>query len=317
MKKIPQQDKKPLLVFLVGPTACGKSEIAVHLAKRLNAEVIGCDSMQVYRRMGIITSAPRTGLRKLVKHHLVSFLPPAKEYSVWQYRLDALSKIKAVIEKKHIPLLVGGTGLYITVLIDGIFKAGAENKKLRQRLYKQALEFGSSAMHERLKKVDPRAAGKIHPNDTRRIVRALEVFEAEGLPISQLQKQRRGLSGDYDLEIFCLDMERGALYNRIDRRVDQMFSQGLVRQAKRLLKSKLSKTAGFAIGLREVKGYLDGAYDLEEAKRLIKRNSRQYAKRQLTWFRKDKRIRWIEVREKESPQLIARRIISLAGLEKN
>jgi len=297
------------IIFITGPTAAGKTETAVYLAQKLNTEIISCDSMQVYKGMDIITSKPPALLRKNVGHHLIDIIPAAKEYNVSKYRREALRKIKEVVKRGRIPLLTGGTGLYMSILIDGIFKAKSQNQNIRNRLYKQAGELGSGYLYEELKKIDPGAALKIHPNDTRRVIRALEVFKSTGKPISYLQKQRKGLEPKYDVKVFCINMPREKLYKRIDARVEKMFADGLVSEVKKLLKSGLSKTASYAIGIRELKGYFDGLYDLEEAKRLMKRNTRLYAKRQLTWFRKDKRIHWINISDKEKPSSVAKRIL--------
>lgn len=298
----------PEIIFLVGPTAIGKTEIGVILAKKNNAEIISCDSMQVYRRMDIITSKPPAALRKKIAHHLFDIVAPAKEYNVSKYRKEALRKIKEVIKKGKVPLLVGGSGLYMSILIDGIFKAKSQNKNIRNRLYEEGRRLGNAYLYNKLKEADPEAARRVHPNDTRRIVRALEVFEVTGQAISKLQKQRKGLADEYDIKIFCFDMERQKLYRRIEARVDKMFKQGLIAEMKKLLKLKLSRTASCAIGVKELKGYFAGRYDLEEAKRLMKRNSRLYAKRQLTWFRKDKRIEWVKISGQEKPERIAGRI---------
>lgn len=297
------------IIFLVGPTGIGKTSAAVYLAKKINAEIVSCDSMQVYKGMEIVSSQPPASLRKKVAHHLIGILSPAKEYNVSLYRKEALKKIRQIINKGKIPLFVGGSGLYMSVLIDGIFKAKSENKTIRKKLYRQAEALGNQFLYQKLKSVDPQAASKIHVNDTRRIVRALEVFEATGgKPISHLQKQRQGLAGKYAVEIFCFNMEREKLCRRIKDRVNEMFAEGLSKEVKRLLKLKLSKTAAYAIGIKELKGYFDGLYDLDEAKKAMARNSCLYAKRQLTWFRKDKRIKWINVEEGEKPQDIAKRI---------
>jgi len=296
------------IIFLVGPTAVGKSEIAVYLAKKINAEIISCDSMQIYKGMNIITSQPSRLLQREIPHHLVGSVTPDKEYNVSRYRREALKKVKEILRKSKTPLFVGGTGLYMTILVDGIFKSHAQDKALRQRLYKQAKRFGSVHLHNKLKKVDPIAAAKIHPNDTKRIIRAIEVFKSMGRPISALQKERRGLADEYAVEIYCLNMQRDDLHERINWRVDLMFRQGLIPEVKKILKHKLSKTASYAIGLRELQGYLQGAYDLTEAKLLVKRNTRWYAKRQLTWFKKDKRINWIEIDNQDKPKEIADRI---------
>ena len=299
---------KTQIIFLVGPTAVGKSEVAVCLTKKINAEIISCDSMQIYKGMDIITSKPSLALRRKIPHHLIDAVSPAAEYNVSRYRRAALKKIKEVIERKKTPLFVGGTGLYMSILIDGIFKAKAEDKNIRERLYKEAKQKGNEYLYIKLKKVDPEAAVKIHPNDTKRIVRALEVFESTGKTISYLQKQRIGLTEKYEVRIFCLDIKRDKLYKRINERVERMFSKGLEREVKGLLKERLSRTAAFAIGIKELKGYFDGLYSLEEAKRLMKRNTRQYAKRQITWFRKGKRINRINIKEEEKPKDIAKNL---------
>ena len=294
---------------MVGPTAAGKSEVAVELAKRLNAEIISCDSMQVYKDMDIITSKPRGLLRKKIKHHLLDFIFPSEEYNVSRYRKEAVRIIKALVKKGKTPLFVGGTGLYMSVLIDGLFKEKAGNKNIRKRLYQEVQCLGSGGLYKRLKKVDPVAAAKIHPHDARRIIRALEVFQTSGRPISCLQRERRGLGSQYQIKAFCLNLQRDKLYQRIEERMEKMFKKGLLSEVKGLLRPGLSKTASCAIGIKELKGYFEGLYDLEEAKERILRNTRQYAKRQLTWFRKDRRLVWIEVSEKETPGAIAQRII--------
>lgn len=299
---------KERIIFLMGPTAAGKTEAAACLAKKLNAEIISCDSMQIYKNMDIVTSMPAPSLRKRIPHHLVDCIKPDREYNVARYRREALAAVKKIIRKKKTPLFVGGTGHYMSMLIDGIFKGDSEDKRIRLRLYEEAKELGSRYLHCKLAEIDPIAAAKIHPNDAKRIIRALEVFEIEGRPISELQKERKGLSDKYDVKIFCLNMRRDKLYARIDERIEKMFRKGLMPEVKRLLKSRLSKTASCAIGIKELKSYLEGAVDLEEAKRLMKRNTRRYAKRQLSWFRRDKRITWVEISEDERPGEIAKRI---------
>ncbi len=308
MKSRKSGNKKNKIIFVVGPTAVGKSRVAVSLAQKINAEIISCDSMQVYRGMDIITSKPPARLKKIAKHHLLGVVSPIEAYNVARYRLEALKKIKDILRRGKIPIFAGGTGLYMSILIDGIFGLGREDKDIRKRFYRQAKLHGSASLHKKLQAVDPQAAAKIHPNDTRRIVRALEVFQRCGRPISQLQKERRGLSDEYEVRIFCLNMPRDRLYRRIDNRVEKMLKEGLAAEVKRLLKLKLSKTASCAIGIKELKGYFKSLYGLEEAAKLMKKNTRNYAKRQLTWFRRDKRIEWIEVSEKASPVCVASRI---------
>lgn len=286
---------KPKIVFLVGPTASGKTDTAVSLAEKINAEIVSCDSMQVYKGMDILTSMPEASARKKAPHHLIGFISPEKEYNVSRYRREAVRKIREIVAKGKIPLFAGGTGLYMSVVVDGIFSGGKENPAVRQKLYRQSEKYGSGYLHARLKKIDPEAAEKIHPHDSKRIVRALEVYYTTGKQISFLQKQRKGITGEYDVRIYCLNPERTKLYERIDRRVEKMFASGLVTEVKKLLKKRLSRTAGKAIGIREVREYLAGHISLEEAKNTMKRNTRLYAKRQLTWFRKDTRTRWLDV----------------------
>ena len=293
---------KEKIFFLAGPTASGKTAAAVILAKRMGAEIIACDSMQVYKGMDIITSKPAPALIKKVPHHLIGVVNPAKDYDVSRFRLAAVKKAKDILKRGKIPLFVGGTGLYMSVLLDGIFKTKASDPLLRKRLYKLARDLGRVYLYNRLLRVDPAAARKIHPNDTRRLIRALEVFWATGKPISQLQKNRKGLYADYDVKILCLDLERERLYRRIEERVEQMFINGLLDEVKKILRRKLSRTAAVAIGIKELKGYFEGQYGLDEAKRLIKLNTRRYAKRQLTWFRRDLRIKWVKLTGNESPK---------------
>lgn len=297
-----------MIVFIVGPTAAGKTEAAVCLAKKINAEIISLDSMQIYKGMPILTSKPTGALRKKIKHHLIDFIPLDKEYNASKYCRDALKRIGLILKKGKIPLFVGGTGLYLSMLVDGIFDEKKPDQSIRKRLYRLGEKYGSSYLHKRLKRIDPQAALNIHPNDLRRVVRALEVFEATGKPISILQKERTGLKDKFIIKIFCLNINREELYSRIERRVEAMFKQGLINEVRRLTNKRLSKTALCAIGIKEVAGYLNGEYDFSEATRLMQRNSRHYAKRQLTWFRKDKRINWINLIGRESPLQVANKI---------
>ncbi|MDD5129922.1 MAG: tRNA (adenosine(37)-N6)-dimethylallyltransferase MiaA [Candidatus Omnitrophica bacterium] len=296
---------KKKIIFLLGPTGIGKSAAAIILAKKINAEIISCDSMQVYRKMNILTSKASSAQRKKIKHHLLSKIDPTREYNVAKYRQDALLICEKLFRKGKTPLFVGGTGLYYSIIVDGLFPAVPQDKAIRTKLEKQLKQKGNKYFYRKLLKVDAGAAGKIHPNDTRRIIRALEVYLKTGECISQLQKNRVGLGKDYNIKVLGLNLDRQHLYDRINQRVDKMFELGLISEVKRLLKYKLSQTAQCAIGIRELKGYFDANYPLAEAKRLMQRNSRHYAKRQLTWFRKDKRIKWVDIKQKESPAQVA------------
>jgi tRNA dimethylallyltransferase len=282
--------------------------VGVYLAKKINAEIVSCDSMQVYKGIDIISSKPALSLRKKVPYHLIDILPLNKEYNASRYCKDALKKLKEIIDKGKPVVFVGGTGLYMSLLIDGIFKVEIKDKGIRDRLYLSAKELGSQYLFKRLQAIDPASSLKIHPHDTKRIVRALEVFEGTGKPISELQQQRTGLSAKYDIAIFCLNTNKDILKTRIAKRIDKMFKEGLISEVRHILKKKISRTAQYAIGLRELEGYFDGFYSLEEAKRLMLKNTYLYAKRQLTWFRKDKRIKWINIKEKDSLSGVANKI---------
>ncbi|MEK6714573.1 MAG: tRNA (adenosine(37)-N6)-dimethylallyltransferase MiaA [Candidatus Omnitrophota bacterium] len=285
---------KPKVIFLIGPTAAGKSEFAVRLAKKINGEIISADSVAVYRGMDIISSKPSMRLRKQILHRLIDIVTPSKEYNVAKFLKEANKKIKEIIKRKKIPIVVGGSGLYIDSLLFGIFKEGVKDAVLRRRLEDEARKYGSEYLYNRLKEIDPEAAEKIHPNNLRRVIRALEVCLLTKGKFSQIKQKRNGLLDKYGVKIFGLNFERNKLYKKIDERVDKMFEQGLVKEVKGLLKKKLSKTARQALGIKEVGGYLVGEYDLERAKYFLKRNTRHFAKRQLTWFRRNKDIIWLD-----------------------
>jgi len=288
------------IIFIVGPTAVGKTEVALLLAKKLEAEIISCDSMQVYQEINIASNKPSTKILKEIPHHLINTVSITKEFDVVSFRKKAVEAINKIHKKNKIPIIVGGSGLYMQVLLDGIFKGPKKNERLRQELEKEAQAKGEQVLYQRLQELDPRAAAKIHPHDRKRIIRALEVFLTARKPISELQKNRQGLWGKFDIKIFALNRDRQELYESIDKRVEWMFQDGLVGEIQGLLPKKWSRTAEGLLGIKDVKGYLKGEYDLERAKYLMKLNTRHYAKRQLTWFRKDKRIQWLMM-DKENP----------------
>ncbi|MFH1407059.1 MAG: tRNA (adenosine(37)-N6)-dimethylallyltransferase MiaA [Candidatus Omnitrophota bacterium] len=284
------------VIFIVGPTAVGKTEYAIELAKKVNGEVISADSMQVYRGMDIGTSKPTGHQRKEIPHYLIDIIEPDEEYSCADFREKAEALIKDIIARKKTPIVVGGSGLYVRALIDGLFQGPGADWDLRERIYEEAKIYGNEYLYERLKTLDASAAAAIKPNDLRRIVRALEVCEKANAPITQLRKETHGIKDKYDVKIMGLLRERGELYKRIDARVDRMFDDDLLEETKKLLKKgKFSRTAAQALGYKEIIGHLNGEYSLDEAKRLTKRNTRHFAKAQLTWFRKDKTIEWVEL----------------------
>jgi len=296
----------PPIIFIVGATATGKTEAAYELAKRINAEIISADSMLFYKEAAIISSKPPEYMLKEIKHHFVGNASVKDSYSVFNYFTEA-SKLIAELFAKNIPQVVcGGSGLYIKALLDGIFDGVGEDKELRQELEGKAKEFGKEYLYEELKKVDPETAAKA--KDLRRIIRALEVYRLTGVPLSKKKKEANGLWGKLPIKIFGLNFKRETLYKRINKRVDSMFEAGAAEEVKKLLKLKLSNTAEKIIGIKEISGYLKGEYNIEQAKELMKKNTRNFAKRQLTWFRADKRINWIERDDLTTEEMVNRLI---------
>ncbi|MCM8779031.1 MAG: tRNA (adenosine(37)-N6)-dimethylallyltransferase MiaA [Candidatus Omnitrophica bacterium] len=284
-----------LIVFLVGPTAVGKTALSLRLAPLINAEIVSCDSMQVYKGIEIANSKPLPEERKIVRHYMLDVVSPDKEYSVADYRREALSSIEEIRGKGKIPLIVGGSGLYFKSLLDGIFAGPSRNQELRENLYSEAKLKGVESLYERLKDVDPEIAKRIHPHDLRRIIRALEVYSLTGTPISILQKKTAGLALQHQTVIYGLMRSRSELYRRINERVEKMFTQGLVEEIKNLKKLKITPIAQQCLGYREISAYLEGKLTIAEAKELLKKATRQFARRQLIWFRRDKRISWINL----------------------
>jgi tRNA dimethylallyltransferase len=298
------------IIFLVGPTAVGKTEVSIHLAKLINAQIISCDSMQVYKGMDIGTQKPNTFQRKQIPHHLIDIISPSKTFSAAEFRKRVLACLGKIYRKKKIPLFVGGTALYMKALIDGLFPAPSADGRLRRRLLQEEEKNGRGFLYSKLLNVDPHTAHLLHPNDTRRIIRALEVYSKTRKPMSELKKQTKGLADIYDVKIFALNLNRQRLYDRIDKRVNKMFDEGLIEESRRLKKKRLSMTARQALGYKEAFNYLDSKVSLEEARELIKKNTRHFAKRQLSWFRNDKRIIWVDTDEKLA-QDIAKEIAEL------
>ncbi len=299
--------KKDRIIFIVGPTGVGKSAVALELALIINVEIISCDAMQVYREAVIANDKPSSEDLAKITHHAVDCVSVTEDFDVVQYRKRAVAAIEDIWQRGKIPLVVGGSGMYVTIMLDGIFESAGQDPLIRQQLEDDAKVQGSLKLHARLKKVDPEAAAKISPTDERRLVRALEIYLTTRKPISQVQKDRKGLWGKYDIKIFALNRERAQLYERVNARVDQMFARGLIDEIKYLKTLKLSRTAQGLIGLPEVGDFIDGKLSLDEAKDAMKMNTRHYVKRQLTWFRKDQRLNWIMIRQ-ESPGDIAQKI---------
>lgn len=300
------------VVFIVGPTGTGKTDISIRLARKINGEIVCCDSMQVYKSMPVLTAQPANRQKACVAHHLFGIIPPTQNFSVAAYRRLALAKIKEIHKKNRTPVFVGGTGLYVQALLDGLFSSPAKDITLRKKLEVQADKYGSRWLYSKLKKIDPASARIIHTNDLRRIIRALEVYKLTGRTISQLKLDSKGgIFRLYPTYIFCLFYkDRNLLYERINERVENMFEKGLVAEVKKLARLDLSLTANQALGIRHIKDFLDGKYDLETAKQLLRRDTRRYAKRQLSWFRRDKRIKWFAL---DSHRSVDKVVGNLAG----
>ncbi|MBI0387844.1 tRNA (adenosine(37)-N6)-dimethylallyltransferase MiaA [Thermoactinomyces sp. CICC 24227] len=291
---------KEKLVVIVGPTAVGKTGLSVRLAKRVHGEIISGDSMQVYRGMDIGTAKIMPEEMEGVPHHLIDILPPDQNFSVQEYQQLAREKISEINRRGHLPMLVGGTGLYIEAVVhDYLMTHVKEDPKLREELHAFARREGNEALHRRLEEVDPVQAKKLHPNDLRRMIRALEVYHVTGKPFSELKG--KGTS-PYDVLWIGLTMPREQLYERINRRVDEMIQKGLVDEVKKLWEQGygLHLTSMQAIGYKEIVSYLKNEITLDEAIHLIKRGSRKYAKRQLSWFRRLKEIHWFDVTNSQS-----------------
>ncbi|MEE8359527.1 MAG: tRNA (adenosine(37)-N6)-dimethylallyltransferase MiaA [Candidatus Omnitrophota bacterium] len=286
---------KEKIIFIVGPTSVGKTAFSVRLAKNISGEIISSDSMQAYRYMDIISQKPTEKERRAVPHYLIDILDPREEYSAAKFIKEASGCIEKIIAKDKMPLVVGGSGLYVKALIDGLFPAPKKEVRLRDGFKKEAAECGVVSLHNRLKEVDPVAASNIHPNDTRRVIRALEVFHLTGKPISEHKKNTKGIKDLFCIHIYGLTKDRKSLYRNIETRVDRMFEEGLVDEVELLKRKRPGITAGASLGYKEVLGYLNKEYSIEEARELLKKNTRRLAKKQMTWFNADKRIQWIEI----------------------
>lgn len=296
-------------IFLVGPTGAGKTSVSLKLAKTINAEIVSADSMQVYIGMDIGTAKPSLLERKSVPHYLIDILDLNREYDVASFVGDANKAIDTICKGNKIPLVVGGTGLYIKALTDGLFEGPSASVEIREKLEKRIEEEGLISLYKELVKVDSVSAGRIEQNDKRRIIRALEVFYLTGSPISLFQTQWKE---EKEVCLIGLNRDREDLYERINLRVEEMFNNGFIDEVKRLKIKGLedNKTARQALGYKEILEYLNDKYTIDETKELIKRNTRHFAKRQLTWFNKDARVKWIYIKKDENIDSIVDKIIS-------
>ena len=291
--------KKPLII-LTGPTAVGKTKASIGLAKALNGEIISADSMQVYKHMDIGSAKIRPEEMQGIKHYLIDELEPDEEFHVVRFQEMAKKALEEIYAKNKIPIVVGGTGFYIQALLYDIdFTENEEDTEYRKELEQLAAEKGADALHEMLRKVDPKSAEAIHANNVKRVIRALEFHKQTGGKISEHNEQERAKSSPYDFCYFVLNDERERLYERINLRIDQMLDDGLVEEVMSLKDQGYTKemVSMQGLGYKEILDYLNGNCTLEEAIYILKRDTRHFAKRQLTWFRRERDVIWVSKNE--------------------
>lgn len=290
------------LLIMVGPTAVGKSETALFLAREFSGEVISCDSMQVYRGFDLGTDKPSPEDRKAVPHHLIDIVEPEEQFSAADFARLAVETAEQIVERGRLPMVVGGTGLYHRALVEGLFPGPGRDPELRKRLRQEAERTGLQSLYKKLKEVDPEYAAKITPSDGIRIIRALEVYYLTGLPLSRqfLRTRSPARERGFNLVQIGLKLERKELYRRIEARVERMFALGLVEEVRNLLARGVPETATpfKGLGYRQVLQYLRREITLEEAIEKTKLETRHFAKRQLTWFRKSPGITWFEAQDR-------------------
>jgi tRNA dimethylallyltransferase len=305
----------PKLVIISGPTCSGKSVLAVSLAQLLGGEIINADSMQVYKGMDIGTAKLPVSERKGIPHYLVDAVDPDQEFNAALFLLHALPVIKDLHARKILAIVVGGTGLYVKALLGGLFKCRQPQRELRQALWEECERRGPSFLYQRLSRLDRRAADRIHPRDKMRIVRALEVIHLTGCPFSELARKHGFSDRRFVALHLCLDVDRRALYGRIDRRTRSMIDSGFIDEVEGLLQKGYGPELKpmRAIGYRHIIGYLKGRWGLDEATGLIQRDTRRYAKRQLTWLRADPQIVWVDPDHKQG--IISRVTAFVQGLD--
>ena len=288
--------KEPLII-LTGPTAVGKTALSLSLAERVNGEIISADSMQVYRGMDIGSAKIMPEEQKGIPHHLIDVLDPDEEFHVVRFVQMAKEAMEDIRSRGKVPILTGGTGFYIQAMLYDIdFTESGEDDSYRRELETYAKEQGAEKLHEKLKEVDPISAEKIHANNVKRVIRALEFYHQNGTPISAHNEEQKKQTSPYNLAYFVLNAPRDILYERIDKRVDQMLEEGLVKEVEGLKREGCHRgmVSMQGLGYKEILAYLEGEYPLEEAVRILKRDTRHFAKRQLTWFRRESDVIWVD-----------------------
>ena len=302
------------LLCLLGPTAVGKTEIAIQLAQHLNAEIVSVDSRQIYKQMDIGTAKPTPEERQAAPHHLIDCVDVSQPFSVADYQSLADTAIAGIQNRGKQVILVGGAGLYFRAIVDGLFEGPDADTALRERLEQEAAQHGVDVLHERLRACDPASAERIHPNNLVRVIRALEVYELTGTPMSEHQQQWHQENQRYPFTAFCLTMPRALLYRRIEQRVDVMLANGLIAEVESLLAAGYARdtVALRSFGYKELIAYLDGKCTYLEAVEQLKQNTRRFAKRQLTWFRKDARIEWVD--RNSTPNIVTYLLEKIGGM---
>ncbi len=307
--------EKISIVVVCGPTGIGKTSTAIKIAETENGEIIGADSMQIYRHMNIGTAKPTVDERARVTHHLVDVVDPNEDFDAARFSEEAGKVIADLAGRGVLPVVAGGTGLYIKALTRGLFKSAAGKPEIKARLKKKAAETGIAPLYQELGKVDPQTAARIHPNDTYRVLRALEVYQATGRTMRELQANHGFADEKYDCLKIGLTMERDKLYARINRRVDAMVAQGLEVEVRGLLKMGYAAElkAMQSIGYRHMVACITGRIDRDAMLETLKRDTRRYAKRQFTWFRADDDIHWFEPGETDKIMALVRRFLEEGG----
>lgn len=288
--------KNARVLLLVGPTAVGKTDLSIHIAQSLGGEIVSADSRQVYRHMDIGTAKPSSEERAMIPHHFIDTKDPDEIFSAGEYGRDARAVIEKLLQRDAVPIVVGGSGFYIRALVDGLFAPEISDQDVKEKWRRCIVTKGREAVFAELERVDPQTAERLHINDTQRIVRALEVFELTGKPIAQFQEGQEE-PADFDPVFIGLERDRPELVQRIEQRVDQMMEHGLVQEVQSLLERGYSPdlNALATVGYQEVVDYMRGEHDFDEMVEQIKIHTRQYSKRQMTWFRRDLRINWINL----------------------
>jgi len=293
-------NNKENLLIILGPTAIGKSDVAINVAQKINGEIISADSMQIYKYMDIGTAKVKPEEMRGIPHYLIDIVYPDEEFTVADFKHEAEKYISEINNKNKLPIVVGGTGLYINSLVYELkFTKVKSNPDLRQNLNELAEKYGNNYIYNKLCKIDSISAKRINPNDRKRIIRALEIYYETGKPMSYFNNNFRKESNKYNLIMIGLNTDRKLLYSRIEKRIDEMINRGLIDEVKNLLNMGYNKnlTSMQAIGYKEIISYLEGEIELSEAINILKRNTRRFAKRQLTWFRRDNRIKWIDIKD--------------------